>query len=257
MGLDVYLEKCDDFEKMNEAEETAGELTNAVWDAYGKYENITEEQKVCARNRCEEIEASLGVPGGQYPHQKIEIDSAKYPEHLFKIGYFRSSYNDGGIDSIMHLHKLPTLGEIMGYQDRYKFKPDWDACKARCLDAIQRFDSSEMHYGVVEADHNRLTNHHLSITSGDKALEIFLKEKAIVHDGYSAYSNINGNFFLNGIKCFGFIPGVGTLRGPAVYVIIENTEITWYRQALEIVLETIDYVLSQPDKDKHYLVWSG
>ncbi len=31
----------------------------------------------------------------------------------------------------------------------------------------------------------------------------------------------------------------------------------WYLQALEIVKETIEYVLAQPDRDRFYLRWSG
>ena len=41
-----------------------------------------------------------------------------------------------------------------------------------------------------------------------------------------------------------------------VYLIYE-ADLSWYQQALEIVLETIEYVLSQPDKEKYVLHWSS
>ena len=41
-----------------------------------------------------------------------------------------------------------------------------------------------------------------------------------------------------------------------VYVVTESDN-TWYIQALEIVRDTIKYVLSKEDKEKYYLHWSG
>jgi len=41
-----------------------------------------------------------------------------------------------------------------------------------------------------------------------------------------------------------------------VYVVTESDN-SWYLQALEIVRETIEYVLSRENKEQYYLHWSG
>jgi hypothetical protein len=54
------------------------------------------------------------------------------------------------------------------------------------------------------------------------------------------------------------IPGIQTVLGtrPCIYVVTESDN-TWYLQALEVVRETIEFVLSQEDKELYYLHWSG
>ncbi len=42
-----------------------------------------------------------------------------------------------------------------------------------------------------------------------------------------------------------------------VFVVYEVDDLDWYLQALDIVVETCDYVLAQPDINKYVLHWSG
>ena len=50
--------------------------------------------------------------------QSMEQPSALHPDHLFQRGYFRSSYNESGINSLLASVELPTLYDI--------FEPDGD-----------------------------------------------------------------------------------------------------------------------------------
>ncbi len=52
--------------------------------------------------------------------------------------------------------------------------------------------------------------------------------------------------------------GKSYFGGPAPYLVFEAPDIlAWYVEALEIVAETVDWVLAQPDPDCYYMHWSG
>ncbi len=44
---------------------------------------------------------------------------------------------------------------------------------------------------------------------------------------------------------------------PCTYLVYEAGDMDWYKQALEIVVEMIEWVLGQPDPSKFYLHWSS
>lgn len=114
--------------------------------------------------------------------EQIPADSKLYPEHLFKIGYFRSSYNGSGINLILLLRGFMCLYQLFDYSGDHVFQPNWRKAKENTVKTI--------------AD----LRHHIEINSLD---------------------------------------------------------LNWYVQALEIVGETIDFVLSRKDMDKLYLYWWG
>jgi hypothetical protein len=43
---------------------------------------------------------------------EVEEPSAKYPEHYFKIGYFRSEYHENGINDVLDRLGLPNLIDV-------------------------------------------------------------------------------------------------------------------------------------------------
>jgi hypothetical protein len=50
----------------------------------------------------------------------------------------------------------------------------------------------------------------------------------------------------------------GTEPVPCTYLVWEDEEkFEWYTQALEIVIETCDWVLAQKDKSKYWISWSS
>ena len=68
-----------------------------------------------------------------------------------------------------------------------------------------------------------------------------------------------GHFFRNEpMRVRAAIPGVHFGR-PCVWAVYEDSDenMRWYEQALEIVIETCDYVLAQGDAQKFWLHWSG
>ncbi len=182
---------------------------------------------------------------------------------MFKIGYFRSSYNDGGINRKLEMVGAPSLYEIFPHSDSdYSFQPNWEESRAKAKEALDILKSKDNGYEVTEFSANIFTEP--TVTSAKQALEIFNKELERNGNRQSAfggsYSNRDGNFFLNKpLEVVAVIPGTTDMLGkrPTTYVIYKSEGANWYLKALEIVIETCEYVLAQKDSDKYWLHWSG
>lgn len=268
MGLDVYLYKCPDRAIADETEKRYDEESEAIWGEYGEYKQMAEEQKDEARKRDNALREQMGlVKYGLHPtREEIEMDSKLYPDHLFKLGYFRSSYNEGGINNVMRRLGLLDLYAVFEPGDEYYVVPDWAAALAKAqeaIDALVAWKSKNGEYDVMVASHNPLIGLGELPASEPAALNDFLDEidKEYAH---GCYSSRKGSFFLvdKALEVVALIPG--TRQGWAgqelvTYVVYRTSgeKLDWYLHALEIVKETIEYVLEQPDVEQYYLVWSS
>jgi len=240
MGLDVYLGRCDNVERARklEAEYWAG--YDAIWDEYPEYKQMTPTQIDAARARCRALATTLGLnEDGEYPgRERVRLDSAQYPDHLFKIGYWRSSYNQGGLNSYLRRLGLPTLW-VLNPKDEYEFTPDWGQALS---DAQSLLASLKEVVGSPTGAYNVITVHNFSVikevASDAQALEVF-KEELGRNPEWQSYSNSNGYFYLDGIDVRAIIPGKED-----VYVVYKDDH-------------SIEYVLAQPDPETYYLVWSS
>lgn len=262
MGLDVYLYKVDDYEKMRRLEAEGEERETAIWKEYGEYDDFTDAQKEQARARIAAMRNGLGLTGdyGGYPEEKIEVNSAAYPDHIFKIGYFRSSYNGGGINSFFDRIGLPDLYELFGVSRDEQDLTNWEAARPRVVDCIAAY-KQKMEAGIIDCfdvSANMFSSGGEPENESD-AIALYKKETAGEHS-FDAWSSRAGVFYPKGIECVGFIPGI-KYGSPCTFVMykMRQDSMEYYLHALEIVLETIDYVLAQPDRDKfcYYLSWSG
>ncbi len=268
MGLDVYLYRYNNREETERLESEYEKVSSANWPDDVEYKALSEEQKENIRTKNKEFAKSIGLDEhGNHPDKKcIEFNCPDFPEHYFKIGYFISSYNGGGINNVLRNLNLSGLYEIFDRKDddAYVFQPNWESVRIRLIDVIGKFKDVPnlrcYHVGWNEFKGNPNT---AKITNDKEALSAFIEEskKWTERKKDGGYSNSEGEFHPNGIKVFGLISGVDKRffvdeKLPCTYVIIEG-ENEWYLQALEIVKQTIDYVLAQPDKDKYYLHWSS
>ncbi len=260
MGLDIYLYKYENFEDTQTREGRYEEETNKLWENK-VYANMPEDEKNEIRTKSKSIASELGLDEyGTDTVSKIRIekDSLINPEHYFKVGYFRSSYNDGGINRILGNLGVPDLNDIFSPDDKYCFQPDWDKSLKNVKKSIKILESKG-NYRCFDVSENLFGNDGQP-TNEKQALEIFLKEQKR-KDGFGdgGYSNKDGHFYINEpIKVLALIPGTRNLlrEMKCTYIIMEG-ENKWYIEALKIVKETIEFVLSQPDKEKYYLHWSG
>lgn len=258
MGLDVFLYKDSDLEgtklKIRQCEDKEEEL-------YKKgYDSMNKEERDEAEGLYTKFALSLGLDkyGGSIS-DCIEIDSSLYPDHLFKIGYFRSSYNRAGLNRVMDVMGMPTLYDIFNDNNEYMFSPSWRNALIEVNKALVLLDEYE------KTDANMYTPVYISDNSvfGDKvhfkeeeALDVFLEEINKDHSFNSAYQSKNGYFDPRGVKVFGIMPGRDAFS-TGVVIIIEKDDDDWYYHAYEIVKETIEYVLSKPNPEHYYLAWSG
>lgn len=260
MGLDVYLYKYENRKITEELEEKYELLSEGNWARVGEYKKLSDEQKVDIRNKNKELAISLGLneDGSDPRKERIQFDSAIDKEHYFKVGYFRSSYNGGGINHVLINLGLPSLDVIIGYQEEYCFRPDWESCKVKCDEVIEAL-KLKGNYRCFHVSENMFGNN--GIPKDEKeAMDIFMTElNREDKSGFEAYSNSKGEFWLKEpMKVHAIIPGECSIFSPmkCCYVIMEG-ENEWYIKALQIVKETIEYVLAQPDKEKYWLHWSS
>ena len=267
MGLDVYLYKCQNRTEADRIEREYETASDAMWEFEGRngreYDQLTEAEKQQVRSNLESLRERMGMDAfGTHPsREKIEMDSAKYPTHLFKIGYFRSSYNEGGFDSVMGRIGLPNLYELFGTApDSEDGAPDWESALKETDKALALYSAilgtPDGKYDVFAVG---TTFSGMGAQNEAQALKVFkrnLEASAQSKTGWNEYTNRDGEFFLNGKQIFALIEGEQYGR-PCIYAVYATDDREWYRQALEIVKETIEYVLAQPDKQDYYLSWSG
>lgn len=262
MGLDIYLYKFSNYEDTRRREKEYDNFVEEMWEKEGEYDDITEDRKEELRQeeKLKSKELRLNSWGGdEINKEEINIDHPKYEDHYFKIGYFRSSYNEGGINSILRNIGLPTLAEIFNYEDdtEYYFQPDWEKALENAENVLK---------GLIKADGVRI--HRVSvekifgenkIKSPVDAYNAFVGETDRNNQPDFNYSNGVGDFYMNNpVEVLAMIPGTEKLFGEnkCLYY-VTKTEDKWYEQALEIVIDTIKYVLEKEDKEKYYLSWSG
>jgi hypothetical protein len=258
MGLDIYLYKYQDFEKTKKAEDQYSEFSEKLWDGK-EYDSLSKEEKDSLFQEEKEFATNLGLDesGEDVTGKKrIEFPHQDYPDHYFRIGYFKSSYNSGGIERILHTLGLPTLHDVFQQEGEYVFRPNWQASLDRINELIKSFKEKGP-YRVHQVSANIFSQP--EIKSAKQALDAFITELDRENKLKSNYSNKTGEFYMTDpIKVLAMIPGKSTLfeERDCIYVVTESDN-TWYEQALEIVKATCEHVLSQEDMEKYYLRWSS
>lgn len=287
MGLDVYLYRYKrPLAEVEALTEKGSKLYETVADdadkRFGKYEDISEERR---EDREAWVDGRMAEQGfdrwGEVTddvREKVERDSAVHPKHMFKIGYFRSSYNESGTNRFLSTcvgRDLYSIFEGAG-RDQYAIAVDWaDALRrARSLrDDLAAYLKRNGGYSIHEFTYNCFSKpaHYDTKT----ALEAFHAErerhekenedKVAGRTPFTDYSNSVGTFLWSGTNVVGVIQGTkdGLLRGgpePVTYLIAKSANDdsdAWYMHALEIVVETCEWVLGHQDPSSYVLHWSG
>jgi hypothetical protein len=262
MGLDIYLHYYDDYEKAQRLEAEYEAESDKVWAKYPqKYEQMTDAQKEECRAETTAIKQRLGLDGfGCYPNTEIKNPSAKYPDHYFKVGYFRSSYNESGINRVMGNLIGKRLEDIFPESKDYEFRPDWAGAKSRAESILAEFRQAIEKEGAYRVSTVSAFNSFSGPQKVDakQALELFMQEKAR-HPNGGGYENLNGVFTVaEPMQVSAAVCGVDALGTPCLHLIYKADDgLEWYAHALEIVIETCDFALAHPEKEKLYMRWSG
>lgn len=262
MGLDIYLYKYENFEETTRKEKLHRDFEEKLWEDLD-YDSLSNEEKEGMRNKSKEYAKSLGLDewgSDEETKHQVETFHPKYPDHYFKIGYFRSSYNDSGIERILSNMGLPNLKDVFNHEkEDYIFQPNWENSLKNVNSLIEEF-AKKGAYRVHDVSPNLFREP--DVNSEKEALEVFIHElsgRKGDDPEMNSYTNAKGEFYLSEpLKVVAMIPGTSNLLGqrPCTYIVTESDN-TWYSQALEIVRDTIQFVLDQEDKEKYYLRWSG
>ena len=186
----------------------------------------------------------------------LDLDSATYPEHICKRNYLRSSYNGSGYNSV--------VGNLLGLdwywvfapagagRDEYRLTPtkaQLRECRERAVQQVADLAAAagigvEFYASAPARPHDGI------IASDEDAIAAYRKqaaEDAARTDTFMGHSNSNsvGYWFLadESLTVKAIIPGKGFM-GAGAYVVFD-IDPTFYRQAAELVVEFIDYALSQ------------
>ena len=305
MGLDIYLYKIDDMAEKERQEKLYEKLTDGLWtkfedehhtivEEYGKKEKkITDEGYELYKAECARLAKENDIPLGEYQDveatgvEQVEIDSKIHPENYFKIGYFRSSYNQGGINRIAGQGIGMTLHDIFPHVDgEYYIQPDWEQSLGLAKEFLAKLKdyANKRPYMIEEFSTNPISMYKpgykkpdgtgnvqpIGIPQNeDEARQLLDDQMNRDSEMDSGYSNGMGEFtfskngpmrvmavmhgFHNSV--FDKIKGIDRPT-PCVYIACER-DVDWYIEAAEIIVETCEWVLAKDDVSKYYLAWSG
>ena len=285
MGLDVYLYRCKDVKALSAYEQKQEAAHEEIYQELKKELKLAEDVqladdqwKIYDKRRKAWNEKNPAPCEETAINQKSEI----HPEHMFTVGYMRSSYNDGGINSILRSAVGQDLYSVFKDEkdnDEYKFVPDWKAALENAKQLREKYRDHLNRVGsvkVIEAGPNYFLGSEGLPTSKEEVMKLFAPEKER-HDRRFAdgkeepfatkdanwYSNRDGHYFLGlGARLLAAIPGKGFGGKTTTYLVIrdgEDAEIAknWYLQALDVVVETCEYVLRHKDPQEFCLHWSS
>lgn len=258
MGLDIYLLKCDDLKKELELQDKYSKKQRHLLENNGK--ELTESLKKKIHVELEAFALSLNLDKYGVSQKIVDInqDSKIDPSHCFKLGYFRSSYNESGINRVLQNMNLQDLYDVFNnVEEDYYFTPDWPSSLDNINNLIKRFNNyHESREKSFKCFRSRFLPGSPSVSSEKEALEVLEEQYYDKKQRFSdCYSNSKAEFFLKGLNVYAII----NASSGGFYIVYENNEegIDWYRRALLIVKETITYVIKQKDSDKYFLRWSG
>lgn len=283
MGLDVYLYRYRADPAVIKAAEQA--YQDAIdEEIYGDDVDATMSDEERKAKRLEIAarwpDAKLDEWGESGLREEINEPSATYPDDICSVGYFRSSYNDAGMNHRLRNAVGRDLDWIFNVTDRsdYRVIPDWDQALDRVntvIAEVEQFMAKTGNVTVHKASFNPFVDPSELASSPQRALEIYQAEKAKADartdgDKYD-YSNRDGLFAMVNpmtVKAViaGFEVGFTGQPMPVQYLIVDNppsdndsepSGLGWPLQSLRVVKETIEWVLAQPDKDKMVLHWSA
>lgn len=184
---------------------------------------------------------------------RIEEDSPRHPEVYFKIGYFRSSYNSSGINHVLRDLDLPDLYDIFSVTDSdgYYVFVDWMSAKRKIVDVLEKFRPMATEYYVCN-----LNRYNMSGKSSLELLKFVIEKKSEKHDVPAFISD--AGYICSGVE---FYPvGTEIIAATDKYIVCKTKGVegfAGYLPLLEVVEDTIDYVLKQEHPENYRLGWSA
>lgn len=211
------------------------------------------------------LDVTIEVPGVEAPVSKVN------PDHLFKLDYWRSSYNGGGynrfVDNLVGESLFSIMGDNLSDFEEYEHQvTGWADIKARAQ-GVRALILEAPRLGCFFQTAKNLRPQDKTLSSEADAIEAYVEMaeeqrkmlEANPDRGFfgGAFSNYLGFYDMDGLKVHAVLAGTGILGDAGVFVVYETTPETrdFYVEATEIVIETAEWVLENGDKATVF--WSG
>lgn len=170
--------------------------------------------------------------------REVEHNSTMYPDHLWKIGYFRSSYNSSGINFLLENLNLPRLNDILGiYSECEYHKIDWKTVWKNAHKVKEDLQIKALPNGYKLV-------HVINIKSNNP----YEEARACIEDLQDLKTGV---YMTKGGTVFGFNYKLLAVIGE--FLLVEDLDhkdenaFDFYIECLDILIETCEFVMSQPD----------
>jgi len=272
--LEISLIKFNDFAKTLLVEKKWDDSHSDIFEEIAKgREKLEDEDYAQLRRNVSVLSGAMGLSdkGEDYKNKEfIELESTVHPSHPFRVGTLFDTMDEFALSVVLGNMGIPTLHDIFSDQQEYVddgggieyVRPDWPVCLDTVFDAVrmlkERMNSGEdLMVSTVSLPASMVG---VCPTGPSSAIEHYKKELQYARaKGIDKnYHNSAGWYFTHkALSIRAAIPGTKTIDGASVPVtyLVYNVNMEWYLNALLIVRETIEYVLSQPEgeHDKYWL----
>jgi hypothetical protein len=210
--------------------------------------------------------------------KRLGMPSKKYPDLLFEIGYFRSSYNSFGINRLLNINFDTEIGKLFGFDEEseieFKDGPkeddyiplceiNWQCSLDNLKELYEKMSTAEMYYYNINIGSTLSFNEMISKTEYETKTEmnnLIKKERSGPYAdsdlsicGYTIMTkklfNIMRLHVMELIKDrvynFGLVAGLKV-----------DDDYRYYLKCIEVMMETCKYVLTEQNPKECYLYFS-
>lgn len=291
MGLDIYLARVEDYERMKELERETEALSDLIWeevaesmgcsrsDLYKSPDDgrppLIDEAYVLYLNHprareLQEMTVELNRVGANTSYGQPH---PKYPDHSCNLGYIRSSYNPSGFDSVcrewLDGEASDGLYYIFGVEsyDACMVQPNWRKVASRAREVQERLRECREYTG--ESRVMFVSGNTPGPSSMREAMQVFQDAMASAPEGDYAFSRGSGTLFGESpdfkVRAVilgtdrGFMGEGSTTSGAYVVYTTGTDAFTYHIQTCDIIVAMAEMVLemTEEEQSKHYLVWSA
>ncbi len=194
-----------------------------------------------------------------------ETPSKSHPEHYWKLGYYRSSYNDGGFNTVVSRLTGEDLYSLLDpISQNYEFIPtrsQLQVCLNRAKSLQRDFAGLKDRAFSVSSESPFLMGNDSLDTTAEQAIALLngqLDKRVPDNEWGNNFSNRDGAFFLDGLTVLAAVRGKDVLKRPCVHLIyrLEDEGFTFYSDALDILVESLEAQIALPEGSVSY-AWSS
>lgn len=229
-------------------------------------------QKAANPQAAHELKTLGNGPDADYSllYNDVEVPRSKVdPDHLWKLDYIRSSYNAGGFNTVMRAAGLGDLYWIFGEPDGFHTFPDWADALDRARLVRKAYEGAAP-YRAMAVSHNPFRDggklygpqrEHEAITIAEAMLEKWGDRNDELGQ---VFGNADGSFMPSGFEIVAALPGFEefSINGDeraATWLVYKTDDDhrKHYLTSLDILIESIEWVLARPDTELYFYLWSG